>query len=139
MDKNTRLTCCLLVIAAGLALTGHAAMASETLPGPIPADIVRVIDGDTVEVRAHIWLGQIVTIRIRLAEFDAPELFRPGCEGELVQARRAIDFVVASLADGGAGPWPVLLFNVTQGSFAGRAIAQIQLPNGRDLGVDLHA
>jgi hypothetical protein len=32
------------------------ARADSDLPGPIPAALVRVIDGDTVEVRARIWL-----------------------------------------------------------------------------------
>ena len=31
---------------------------AEIVPGPIPARIVRVIDGDTIVVRARIWLGQ---------------------------------------------------------------------------------
>ena len=31
--------------------------AGEMLPGPIPAEIVSVVDGDTISVRAHIWLG----------------------------------------------------------------------------------
>jgi hypothetical protein len=44
------------------------------LPGPIPAELVRVIDGDTIEVRARIWLDLDLTTRVRLAGIDAPEL-----------------------------------------------------------------
>ena len=28
------------------------------IPGPVPAHVLHVVDGDTVRVRAHIWLGQ---------------------------------------------------------------------------------
>jgi hypothetical protein len=48
--------------------------AAEIVPGPLPADLIRVIDGDTIEVRAHLWLGLELTIRVRLWGIDAPEL-----------------------------------------------------------------
>ena len=41
------------LLAALLALPG-AAFAADTLPGPIQAEVIRVIDGDTIEVRAKI-------------------------------------------------------------------------------------
>ncbi len=34
------------------------AQAGERLAGPVPAEVVAVIDGDTLEVSAHIWLGR---------------------------------------------------------------------------------
>lgn len=64
------------------------AMAAEILPGPIPATLVRVIDGDTVEVRAQIWLGQQVQVAVRLAGIDAPEL-RSRCVAERERAEAA--------------------------------------------------
>ena len=53
------------------------ASAEDVLPGPIPATIERVVDGDTIDVRARIWLGQEIVVRVRLAGLDAPELSRP--------------------------------------------------------------
>ena len=34
-------------------------LAAEALAGPVAARVERVVDGDTIEVRAKIWLGQI--------------------------------------------------------------------------------
>ena len=36
------------------------------LPGPFPAEVLGVIDGDTFEARVTIWLGHEVTTRVRL-------------------------------------------------------------------------
>ena len=66
-----------LWLAAGVGVAagaGHALVASEVLPGPIAADVIKVIDGDTLPVRARIWLGQEVEINVRLADVDTPEL-----------------------------------------------------------------
>jgi micrococcal nuclease len=46
-----------------------------------PAEVVRVIDGDTLEARVRIWPGMDVTTRVRLRGIDAPEL-HARCEGE---------------------------------------------------------
>ena len=66
-----------------------------------------MIDGDTIVVRARIWLGQEVETRVRLAGADAPEL-NGGCEVERRLARRARDFVRAKAA-GGCVPLEYLL------------------------------
>ena len=57
-----------------MALAGKTPIAAETLRGPIRADVIEVIDGDTLRVRARIWLGQQVEINVRLSDVDTPEL-----------------------------------------------------------------
>ena len=50
-----------LWLAAGVGVAagaGHTLVASEVLPGPIAADVIKVIDGDTLRVRARIWLAR---------------------------------------------------------------------------------
>ncbi|HEY4265726.1 MAG TPA: hypothetical protein VGM72_10435, partial [Micropepsaceae bacterium] len=47
---------------------------AEALEGPVSAVVQRVVDGDTIEVRAAIWLGQSLTVRVRIDGVDAPEL-----------------------------------------------------------------
>ena len=42
------------------------------LEGPVPAFVERVVDGDTLVVRARIWLGQELRIMVRVAGIDAP-------------------------------------------------------------------
>ncbi len=62
--------------------------AADTIPGPIQAEVLRVIDGDTIEVRAKIWLDQYIETNVRLAGLDAPEM-RGKCEREKALARKA--------------------------------------------------
>ncbi len=62
--------------------------AVEVLSGPVPATVIEVMDGDTVKVRARIWLGQDLSTRVRLAGIDAPEL-NGGCARERALAERA--------------------------------------------------
>ncbi len=124
--------------------------AGERLSGPLPAWVVSVIDGDTLEVRVHIWLGQDLNIRVRLAGIDAPEL-KGKCDREKDLARRARAYLLARLdpadsgvgakagAGAGAGAGEIRLREVRYGKFAGRVLARVETLDGTDLGQDLIA
>ncbi|KPP81190.1 MAG: nuclease (SNase domain protein) [Oceanicaulis sp. HLUCCA04] len=114
-------------------ITAPMATAQQTIAGPIEAEILRVIDGDTVEVRAFIWPGHSVETHVRLADVDAPEIRRVECEAEREAGHAARLFVEDQLMPGGR----LHIRNVTLGSFAGRVIAAITLPDNRDLGAVL--
>ncbi|MEI9885448.1 MAG: thermonuclease family protein [Rhizomicrobium sp.] len=73
-------------------------MAKE-FPGPVSAHVDRVIDGDTFEATAAIWLGQTVAVRVRIAGIDAPEL-RARCEAERARAEAARAYLGRRLAGG---------------------------------------
>jgi len=103
------------------------------LPGPIPAELVEVVDGDTIAVRAHIWPGHSVETRVRLAGIDTAEIGRPACDAERALGRAAADFVAERVPEGS----DVWLHAVELGSFAGRVVARVTLENGRDLGAML--
>ncbi len=103
----------------------------QSVPGPVPATVLRVIDGDTLMVRARIWIGQEIEIKVRLAGVDAPEL-RGKCESERILARQARDLVAARIADG-----EVSLHGVQYGKFAGRVLARVETSAGDDLGTAL--
>ncbi len=120
-----------LVGLAAAALTAVAVPAGEVLPGPVPARVVRIIDGDTVIVRARIWLGQEVEIRVRLKGIDAPEA-NGKCADERELAQRAANFVRARL-DGGA----VHLTNIEYGKYAGRVVARLLTQDGEDIAAAL--
>ena len=107
-------------------LAGTAGGAVDGLPGPIPARVTEVIDGDTLQVRARIWLGQEVETRVRLDGVDTPEL-SGGCEESRRLALRARDFVRALAADG-----RVILSRVSYGKYAGRVLARVRAPGGGD-------
>ena len=108
-------------------LAASAPRAAETLPGPVPADIVAVVDGDTLSVRAHIWLGQEVATLVRLAGIDTPEL-KGECESERVRARAAKNFLERTVANG-----PVTLAQIRYEKYAGRVMAKVAAPDGSDL------
>lgn len=109
--------------AAGLAC----ASATEMLPGPVPAEVVRVVDGDTIEVRARIWLGQEVTTLVRLAGIDTPELHGGCTESRALaaQARQRLAAVVASHR--------VTLHEVRYDAHGGRVVAQVRSEAGIDV------
>ena len=88
-------------------------------PGPVSAHVVRVIDGDTFEASADIWLGQQISVRVRIAGIDAPEL-RARCDAERMRAEAARDYLSKRIA-GGA----VKLSAVRYDKYGGRVDAAI--------------
>ncbi|CAN0234365.1 unnamed protein product [Chrysoparadoxa australica] len=94
----------------------------DHIAGPVATDVVEVIDGDTIAVRAHIWPGHFVETRVRLDGVDTPETRRPDCEAEREAGHRATAFTRDWLA---AHP-EISLHNVRLGSFAGRVIADMR-------------
>ncbi len=67
------------------------AAGADPLPGPIPARVERVVDGDTLAVRARIWPGHEVAVLVRLDGVDAPQLRRPRCARERRRGEAARD------------------------------------------------
>ncbi len=108
-------------------LAGAMAVAGERIPGPIPARVLSVIDGDTLLVRARIWLGQEVETRVRMAGVDAPEL-AGRCGIERDKARQARAFAIAAIGGG-----PVVLREIQYGKYAGRVVARVLTADGADL------
>lgn len=117
-----------IVIVMGLVLVfPGAGLGREVIAGPIGARLLRVVDGDTLAVRALIWPGQRIDIKVRLAGIDTPELFRPRCPDERRRAVLARDFVVRH-----TGP-QISLSAVHLGKYAGRVVARVQTSSGEDL------
>lgn len=104
--------------------------AAETLPGPIAANVVRVLDGDTVVVRARIWLGQDVETAVRVLGVDTPETGpRAKCDSERQVGEAAKQFTRAALPPGAV----VRLTGVKPDKYGGRVLAHVALPDGQDL------
>ena len=101
--------------------------ASDVVPGPVPARVVAVIDGDTIAVRARIWLGQDVETRVRVAGVDAPEL-RGACPHERALAVAARDFLIAAVGDA-----VVTLTDIRYDKFGGRVLARVENAEGESL------
>jgi len=111
----------------GWAATLPTAAGEEVLRGPVAARVVAVLDGDTLLVRAHLWLDQRLETRVRLGGIDTPEL-RGRCPDERRLARRARAFVEAAVAGG-----EVDLSDIRYGKFARRVVARVSVAGGPDL------
>lgn len=119
---------CILVTLLSLGCIISMPAGAKELKGPTPAVVERVVDGDTVRVRVAIWIDQELSVSVRVADIDAPELFRPKCAAEKARAREAQAFVKAFLENG-----EIVLRDIKRGKYAGRVVARIEA-NGRDLG-----
>lgn len=119
-----------LALSAVVAVASHAGAAApsrEVLPGPVVGRVLKVVDGDTLVVRARIWVGQDIEIKVRLNGIDAPEL-RGRCAAERALARRARDYL-----RGRIGTAPVRLHVIHYGKYAGRVLARVENGDGEDL------
>jgi micrococcal nuclease len=99
----------------------------------IPAELIRVIDGDTVEMRALIWLDQQVVTRVRLRGIDAPER-DARCPEENRRAEAAAAALGALLAQR-----PLHLTDIGRDKYGGRIIARILVAGAGDAGAALLA
>lgn len=111
---------------APMAACVHADAAGETIAGPIPADVERVLDGDTFVAVAHVWPGHAVRVSVRIRGIDAPET-RSRCAAERDAARAARTMLGALLAQG-----RVSLVNVGGGKYYGRVLADVVAADGRE-------
>ena len=94
-------------------------LAADSLDGPVRAAVERVIDGDTIEVRARIWLGQTVGVLVRIEGIDAPEL-NSRCESERRQAIAARDYLKTRITG-----MEVSLSHISYDKYGGRVLAQV--------------
>jgi endonuclease YncB( thermonuclease family) len=70
-------------------------------PGLIyPAEVLRVIDGDTFQARVRVWPGLDVDTKVRLRGIDAAEL-HARCSDELAKAQVARQALESILGEGG--------------------------------------
>lgn len=119
----------LILILAVLAGTAGVA-AAERLP--IRAEVVRVIDGDTIEVRVDAWIGVEISARVRLRGIDTPEIHGK-CEIE----RTAAEAARARLAQLVGGT--VVLEDVGGDKYFGRYDARVLTAAGVDVAAVLLA
>jgi len=120
--------CCLVMAApSGVAMAGDKGYLRE-IAGPVAADVVKVRDGDTVEVEAHVWPMHSVHVAVRLRGIDAPEK-RGHCEAEKAAAARAAARLT-ELVEGGT----VELTEIAGDKYYGRVLARLSVPGHDDLG-----
>lgn len=97
------------------------------VPGPVPAIVLRIIDGDTIRVRAHIWLGQEVVTNVRLRGVDTAEM-HARCDAERRLAEQARVFVEDKLTED-----HIVLRDITYDKYGRRVVASVMTASGEDL------
>jgi len=131
-EMNTyhrKISCALLSLFIAVA-SAHAG----ELYGPYKADVIRVIDGDTVKLGIHLWPGLVQQVNLRLVGVNSPEKrVAPDCEKEA--AKKASEFTQSFIDDAKI----VTVSDVELGKFAGRALGRIIVEGKGDLGVALIA
>ena len=98
--------------------------AEASFDGPVRAQVVHVIDGDTFEASAQIWLGQAIDVRVRIMGIDAPEL-HARCDAERERAEAAREFLAKRIEGG-----EVKLTAVRYDKFGGRVDAVVADDSG---------
>jgi endonuclease YncB( thermonuclease family) len=108
------------------------ATAREEISGPVAAQILRVIDGDTILVAARPWPQQTVEVYVRIRGIDAPEL-KSKCNSVRQaggDARQALEALTQASGT-------IQLVNISGDKYFGRIVADVVLPDGRSAGSDL--
>jgi micrococcal nuclease len=90
--------------------------------------VLRVIDGDTVEARLQTWPGQEVVTLVRLRGIDTPEL-AGACVQERVRAEEARDALAALIGNRG-----ITVSDVGPDKYYGRVVARLVTSDGTDAG-----
>jgi micrococcal nuclease len=127
-DHRFRVSARIGSAAVALVLLGAGSVATaETISGPVAADVIRVIDGDTLAVRARIWIGLDLVVSARIRGIDTPEL-NGKCDREKALAAAARTHLVAVVATG-----KLRMRQIENDKYAGRVVADIVTDDGADL------
>jgi endonuclease YncB( thermonuclease family) len=109
------------------------AVAISVVRSGYPAEVLRVIDGDTFEARVRVWPGMDITTKVRLRGIDAPEL-HARCADEREKALIARDALTRILRQGAVG---VAL--IGQDKYGGRVDAEVSTAETTDVSAALLA
>lgn len=117
------------LILPSLAVPLHAAESGRRIEiaGPVTAEVLRVIDGDTILVAAKPWPQQMMEVYVRLRGIDAPEL-KSACSADRdagQQARAAL----TGLTD---GQGEIQLTHISGDKYFGRVVADVSFSDGRN-------
>lgn len=104
---------------------------TAVLRGGHPAEVLRVLDGDTFEAKVRIWPGMEVTTRVRLRGIDAPEM-SARCDDERLKAVAARDALAKILSEGTVG-----VSRIGQDKYGGRVDADVSTSRTSDVSTAL--
>lgn len=120
MTKTLSITFLIWMVFAGLS------QARDEISGPVSAEIIRVIDGDTLLVEAQPWPQQKMEVYVRIRGIDTAEL-KSRCEKirtAALGARQAMEELAAQSRR-------VELRRISGDKYFGRIIADVIFADGR--------
>ncbi len=97
-----------------------------TLNLKYPARLIDVTDGDTIKVRATIWLKTFIDTNVRIYGIDTPEI-RGKCERERAMAQQAKQFVEETLGNA----TEIYLDGITNDKYGGRIVSTVLYKNAK--------
>lgn len=107
--------------------SAQASLRQEVVQGPLLGKVIGVYDGDTIQVRLHLWIGQEMETSVRIAGMDAPEMHGK-CPLERAKATAAREELIRLLNTG-----DVSISGVRLEKYAGRVLAHVQTSDGVDI------
>jgi endonuclease YncB( thermonuclease family) len=122
----------LILLVALAPIPTQAQTVHEIIDGPVSAEIIRVIDGDTLLVEAQPWPQQTIEVYVRLRGIDAPEL-HSRCEQVRTAARKAQEALEAIVPATGK----IELTKISGDKYFGRILADVTTAEGRNPAADL--
>lgn len=118
----------LFPIATILAVFTAEAMARDEISGPVSAEILRVVDGDTLLVEAQPWPQQKMEVYVRIRGIDAPEL-KSKCEAVRLAGQNARHALETMAADS----IRIQLTRISGDKYFGRIVADVILSDGHNV------
>lgn len=113
-------------------MTASTVAARDAVDGPVSAEIIRVIDGDTLLVEAMPWPQQRMEVYVRIRGIDAPEL-----HSKCNEIRRAGLNARNALQEMAAQSPRIRLTNISGDKYFGRILANVTLADGHDIAGNL--
>lgn len=120
------------ILAVALWIFTADAFARDDIAGPVEAQILRVIDGDTLLVEARPWPQQRMEVYVRIRGIDAPEL-KSKCQSLReagAEARKALQDLAATSTT-------IRLTRISGDKYFGRIVAGVALMNGQDVAASM--
>ena len=97
---------------------------------PYRATVIKVLDGNTVQLEVGLWPGLTQRINLRLVGVNTPEKRGPkASDCEKKAGQDATTFTQRWLQ----GMKEVTIFEVRHDKYAGRALGKLRRPDGKDL------
>jgi len=113
-----------IIIVLLLTLYSPTSFGAERLAGPIKASVIKVLDGDTLQVKMQVWLNQEIETKVRINGIDTPEI-KGKCDFEKNRALEAKAEIAKLIGDKS-----INLSNIKYGKYAGRVLADITTSSG---------